>query len=77
MTNTLFRRDNNLEKIVNILTFILVSEINNSRYYMKTLIKPSMHQRQLTIFYSKNREHTIQYQTIAINAETKIEMIQE
>ena len=40
MTNTLFRRDNNLEKIVNILDFlILVSEINNSRYYMKNIVK--------------------------------------
>ena len=31
MTNTLFRRDNNPENIINILDFyILVTEINNS-----------------------------------------------
>ena len=36
MTNTLFKRDNNTKKIVNILDFyILVSEIN----YMKNIIK--------------------------------------
>ena len=78
MTNTLFRRDNNPEKIVNILDFhILVSEINNSINYMKNIIKTTNAPAPIGPYSQAVKIGNTLYTSgqIAINPETgKLEM---
>lgn len=78
MTNTLFRRDNNPEKIVNILDFhILVSEINNSINYMKNIIKTTNSPAPIGPYSQAVKIGNTLYTSgqIAINPETgKLEM---
>ncbi|GIR12487.1 MAG: reactive intermediate/imine deaminase [Cryomorphaceae bacterium] len=77
MTNTLFRCDNNPEKIVNILDFhILVSEINNSINYVKNIIKTTNSPAPIGPYSQAVKIGNTLYTSgqIAINPKQEIEM---